>query len=119
MAHYLTEPIDVNGGGGGGVGIPEVTQGEHFTTANNLSGESVGAFILRARPASIVANISNVFITNKGVSAVTITEDTRTQVLDVGNTMILGTGARKINNLNTITLGAINSFRVMWSELDA
>lgn len=119
MAHYLTEPIDVNGGGGGGVGIPEVTQGEHFTTANNLSGESVGAFILRARPASIVANISNVFITNKGVSAVTITEDTRTQVLDVGNTMILGTGARKINNLNTITLGAINSFTIMWSELDA
>lgn len=116
MAHYLTEPINVNGGGGGGT---DVTQGEHFTTANNLLDESVGAFILRARPASIVANICNVFITNEGVSAVTITEDTRTQILNTGNTMILGTGARKINNLNTITLGAINSFRIMWSELDA
>lgn len=116
MSHYLTEPINVNVVSDVST---EVTQGEHFATANNLLNESVGAFILRARPASIVSNISNVSILNNGALPVTITSAAGTIPLSSGAALNLGTGIRKINNLSTITLGAINSFTIMWSELDA
>lgn len=97
----------------------ERSQGEFFKTATNLEDETVGEFINRLYPSTIITNICYATITNKGPLPATIISAAGTEELESGATLILGIGIRKINNLDSFIFGAPNSFRIMWSELNA
>lgn len=102
-------------------GLPLKTERNFATTATTLATETLAAYIARARPAAVIANIHSVVIVNKSNAAIDVnTGCVSPYSLAKNEGYSIGGAGYKQTDLNSIIFPATPALiTVAWSEFNA
>lgn len=98
----------------------EPTQRSFGTTQNTVNGETVSAYLLRAYPSAIVANVHEVAILNSSNTTASINMGCVSPLsLPKGASVSYGGDGMEITNISSHTFIGVVSMTILWSEINA